>query len=351
MQSVLTPRHTGVSVLPAALTQLSWFAGGAAIGFSVPFVFTSLLDLNNDLYYAIYFSIASGFLALYSAETHLDLRALFGRQWKWSVGLGLAATAFLVWSVLSRETTTPHPGEPYFAFSIAWRGLVYGTVDALLLSAFPMAVAFAVFNRKLDSVIRKLGYGALSMALVLTITAAYHLGYQQFRDDGLAAPETGNTVISLPAVLTTNPLGSLIAHAGMHITADIHAYETDTYLPPQTFVNDGPSDLPTEVQVTNGDTGHAIFLANGGSLIIALVSNPSTGYHWVVDGTLPEQLEQQGDPRFAPAGSTSPVVDAPGTEVFTFTAIQTGTPTLKLAYVRTGEPGPARTFSVVVGVR
>ena len=78
----------------------------------------------------------------------------------------------------------------------------------------------------------------LTLALVLVITATYHLGYEQFREDGIGPPETGNTIISIPALLTTNPLGSVIAHTSMHVAADIHAYETDTYLPPQTEADD-----------------------------------------------------------------------------------------------------------------
>jgi hypothetical protein len=44
----------------------------------------------------------------------------------------------------------------------------------------------------------------------------------------------GNTIISVPSLLTANPVGSIIAHASMHVAADVHAYETDVFLPPQT---------------------------------------------------------------------------------------------------------------------
>jgi hypothetical protein len=74
--------------------------------------------------------------------------------------------------------------------------------------------------------------------MVWIITATYHLGYEQFREDGVAGPETGNTIISLPAIVTANPAGAVVAHAAMHVTAVTHAYETDLYLPPQTFVEE-----------------------------------------------------------------------------------------------------------------
>ena len=81
---------------------------------------------------------------------------------------------------------------------------------------------------------RRLGYFAASLVLVVTITAAYHLGYAQYRPDGLGEPEKGNTLISVPALLTANPAGSVIAHTGMRIASVAHIYETDVRLPPKT---------------------------------------------------------------------------------------------------------------------
>jgi hypothetical protein len=103
----------------------------------------------------------------------------------------------------------------------------------LLLTAFPAAVAFAIMHGRVETALQRAGYAVLTLALVLVITATYHLGYEQYREDGVGQPESGNTIISIPALLTTNPLGSVIAHASMHVAADVHAYETDVFLPPQ----------------------------------------------------------------------------------------------------------------------
>jgi hypothetical protein len=217
-----------------ALRQVAWYATGAIGAFLVPFVFSSELGLNHDLYYLVYFGIAGGFLAAYATTTGIDLRAAFTRSWRLSLGLGVLAAAFVVFNVLNREDSTPHPDGLYFVFSIGWRGLVYGVVDALVLTAFPAAVAYALMSGRIETVARRATYAVLTLALVLVITATYHLGYEQFREDGVGSPEIGNTVISVPALLTANPLGSIIAHASMHVAADVHAYETDLFLPPQT---------------------------------------------------------------------------------------------------------------------
>lgn len=229
-----TFRRGAHALSPTGLQQVTWYGLGALVAFLLPFVFSSTLDLNHDVYYLIYFSGAAAFLAAYATVTQADLRGLFTRNWRWSLALGALAAAFVVFNVLAREDSTPHPDGLYFAFTIAWRGVLYGVIDALLLTAFPTAVAYALMSGKLDTVARRAAFAVLGLALVLVITATYHLGYEQFREDGVGAPEMGNTIISVPSLLTANPVGSIIAHASMHVAADVHAYETDVFLPPQT---------------------------------------------------------------------------------------------------------------------
>jgi hypothetical protein len=42
--------------------------------------------------------------------------------------------------------------------------------------------------------------------------------------------------MSVPMLLTANPIGSVVDHSAMHVSAVIHEYEDDTRLPPQTDV-------------------------------------------------------------------------------------------------------------------
>ncbi|MEO8457834.1 MAG: hypothetical protein ABI559_08485 [Chloroflexota bacterium] len=221
------------SVQSSVRTQSTWFGIGLMLSFLVPYVFTSLTEVHHDIYYALYFSIVAAFLTLYVRETKLDVAALFTRAWKWSLGIGFLSTAFVVFNVYSRDATDG-PGGLYAVFEFGWRGLAYGTVDALLLTAFPGAVALRMLGGRLDGFGRKISYAALAAVLVLSMTAVYHLGYQQFREDGIGGPEIGNTAISMPLFLTANPVGSILTHATMHAAADVHAYETDLFLPPQT---------------------------------------------------------------------------------------------------------------------
>jgi inhibitor of cysteine peptidase len=114
----------------------------------------------------------------------------------------------------------------------------------------------------------------------------------------------------------------------------------------------GGDDYPSEVQLTQADNGATVRLARGGTLLVALPSNPSTGYRWWVaegSGTALELV----DVRYVPPGSTMPVVGAPGTEVLQFRAVAPGVTALVLDYARSFEPGvpAASTFTVSVHVR
>ena len=63
-------------------------------------------------------------------------------------------------------------------------------------------------------------------------TAAYHAGYSEFRSGKIGNPMRGAAIWSGPTLLTLNPLGAPIAHIGLHVSAVIHTYETNTFLPP-----------------------------------------------------------------------------------------------------------------------
>lgn len=214
-------------------TQLRWFAAAAVVGFAIPFVFSSTLELHHDVYLGVYFVAVLALFAAYAAKTGLEVGATVRRNWKLGVGLGLVVGIMLVVNVLG-EDGTPRPDGIYFVFELVWRGGIYGAVDALLLTVLPCLVVLRSLGGTLGTWRRRITYFATSLLLVVTITAVYHLGYSQYRDDGVRAPEIGNTLISLPMLLSTNPIGSVADHAAMHISAAAHEYETDVRLPPAT---------------------------------------------------------------------------------------------------------------------
>jgi hypothetical protein len=211
--------------------QLGWFAAISAIAFAVPYLGTSVLDLNHDVYLIFYVAAILGALAAYARSTQLDVKSHFTRHLGLTALLTVLISAFLIANVLS-EDSTPRPDGLFFVFELVWRGAIYGSVDALLLSALPCLVAYRLFREDLAGATRKAGFTLTSLLLIVTITAVYHLGYEQYRDDGVKAPEIGNVIMSVPMLATLNPLGSMVAHSCMHVAAVAHEYETEIRLPP-----------------------------------------------------------------------------------------------------------------------
>ncbi|MGE0057590.1 MAG: protease inhibitor I42 family protein [Dehalococcoidia bacterium] len=113
----------------------------------------------------------------------------------------------------------------------------------------------------------------------------------------------------------------------------------------------GSSDSGT-VRIDESKDGQTIEMKSGGTLIISLPSNPTTGYGWTVSDPT-GGLEQQGDPAYTPQAGSTAVVGGGGTQVLTFKAGSKGQYKLGLAYVRSFEPNaaPADTFNITVTVK
>lgn len=229
-----TYTHAHAASIPRAVRELGWFALAAAVAFAVPYLGVSVLDLQHDVYYLVYFVITLALLASYVSVEQVDVVEVFRRRWRWSLVIGLVMAAVLAFNVLANSDATARPHGAYFVFELLWRGVGYGTIDALLLTVFPCVVACRILSRHIAGIAGQLRFAALALPLVMIITATYHLGYPQYREDGVKQPETGNALISVPMLATINPVGSLVAHVSLHVAAVTHSYETEVFLPPAT---------------------------------------------------------------------------------------------------------------------
>jgi hypothetical protein len=211
-----------------------WLAAGLALAFALPFVFADLLSIQRDAYYGLYAVAVGVFLASWARLTHQDVRASLTRHWRLTAALAIACGGMLVVVVLG-EPATSRPSGWSFAGALLWRGVVYGAVDGLLLSSFPILATFAAFSATpLRERSRRTvaGIGALALAVSIAFTAVYHLGYPDFRGSKVRKPVTGSVIWSAPTLLTLNPLGAPAAHIALHLAAVTHSYQTTTFLPP-----------------------------------------------------------------------------------------------------------------------
>jgi hypothetical protein len=221
--------------LPAAARrQLTWLAGGLTLGFAVPFVFADTLDLPRDLYYGVYVVSVTLFFFAWARSTEQPLAEMVRRRWALATVLGLAAAGLLSLVVLRTQDATSRPDGLTLVGAVIWRGIVYGAADGLLLSAFPILAVFAVFagTRARQRLGGKIAIGFAALLASLLMTGVYHAGYSDFRSGKVRQPVAGDVVWSAPTLLTLNPIGAPIAHAGMHTAAVLHSYDTDVFLPP-----------------------------------------------------------------------------------------------------------------------
>jgi hypothetical protein len=214
--------------------QLAWLAAGLLVGFTVPFVFADVLQLPRDLYYAVYIAAVLVFFVLWARATGQRLDVMLRRRWRSAVVLGLLFGGVLSVVVLRTEPATSGPEGLALAGAVLWRGVAYGAADGLLLSVFPILAVFAAAE---GSKLRRrrsgtVAVGAAALLASLVMTTVYHLGYSDFRSPLLARPVTADLVWSVPTLVTLNPIGTPITHAALHVTAVLHSYETDVFLPP-----------------------------------------------------------------------------------------------------------------------
>lgn len=226
--------HRGVHAGRMVSSHWTWLAVGFALAFAMPFLLTDVLDLNRDLFYGVYALAVGGLFSGWVRSTGYDLVAAIRRRWLLAVGLGLACAALLAVIVVRTGAATSRPDGLELAAALVWRGVVYGAADALLLSVFPILVVFAAFTGTAVSkrARGKVAIGAVAMIASLALTAVYHAGYNDFRSSKIKKPLTGDLIWSVPTLVTLNPIGAPIAHIGLHVSAVLHSYDTNTFLPP-----------------------------------------------------------------------------------------------------------------------
>lgn len=211
---------------------LAWLVAAALVGFLVAFGGAGLGALPRDRFVLVHAVVTGGFLVAYARWARLKPADLCS-NWPLGLALGALAAAFAVGFVLS-QPASPGPHGLERAWSLLWLGLVYGAVDALLLTVLPVHCVWSMARRR-AWLRRRTGWpaaGALSLAASAAVTAAYHLGFPEFRGPELVPPLIGNTAFALAYLLSASPLAPLAAHVALHVAAVLHAYATSIPLPP-----------------------------------------------------------------------------------------------------------------------
>jgi hypothetical protein len=213
---------------------LLWIPAAALLGFAIAALFADLLHLPRSIYLIPYVGLASLFLSAFLRWTGLSLAELFRHNWIWGVVGALLFGAFVVRNIFSQPASARAAGLP-LAFDLLWSGVVYGLIDALLLSVLPVLATWQAFSVLgwTNHWPGKIAVGALALIASLFVTVCYHLGYPEYRvPGGVVGPTIGNGVMTLGYLLTTNPITAIFSHIAMHVAGVLHGPASVMQLPP-----------------------------------------------------------------------------------------------------------------------
>ncbi len=212
---------------------LMWVLAAAGLGFLVAAILAGWLRLPRPWLLVPYLILAGAFLYAYFRWSGVDLGNEARRYWVWGLVGAVLAGAFLVKNVLS-QPASPRSEGLSLVFDLVWLGVVYGTLDALLLSVMPVFATWRAFSLLgwTTGWPGRVAVGVLALIAGMFVTAAYHLGYPEFRSPQVGGPVFGVGVSSLTYLLTTNPLAAVVSHVAMHIAAVLQGPETTLQLPP-----------------------------------------------------------------------------------------------------------------------
>lgn len=216
---------------PVGVRHLWWIPGAAGVGFLASFAFTDWLRFPATASQLVHVLLVAGLLGLYVQRTGPPVRAILRRRLGPGLALGVVGGLTLAWRVWADPPSTGQTGI-LFVWDLLWRGVIYGTIDGLLLSAFPWLVTWRALGGETASVPKRVGLSLLALGCALGVTSAYHLGYPDFRGPKVGKANLGNAIATLPTLLAASPVASPLAHAILHVAAVVHDPQSDLFLPP-----------------------------------------------------------------------------------------------------------------------
>jgi hypothetical protein len=212
---------------------LLWIASASVLGFAVAAIFAGGLRLRRNLFLLFYVPLAGVLVMGFFRWNRIDVADLFLHNWIRGLVVAAAITFLVVRNVLI-QPSTPRRSGPALVLDILWPGLIYGLVDALLLSVLPvLAVTMALSGAHWTAGgTGQLWSGALAFLASLVVAGIYHLGYPEFRGPSVLGAMVGNGIMTLAYLFAMNPLAAVLPHMIMHVAAILHGRESTYQLPP-----------------------------------------------------------------------------------------------------------------------
>jgi hypothetical protein len=179
-----------------------------------------------------YAALAGLFLIAFVVLGRVGPMKQLSRHWRAGLVVGVVVGIILAYGVRA-QPASPRPSGIVLAGTLAWLGVVYGALDALLLTVVPV---LSVYGSRPREVLRRgtarVQWGGLALLASLVVTGAYHLGFTEFRGPMLVQPLIGNAIVTAAYLITGSPLAAILAHVIMHGAAVFQGMEGTVQLPP-----------------------------------------------------------------------------------------------------------------------
>jgi hypothetical protein len=209
-----------------------WVSLAALAGFASSGIFASWLHWGRNAFVLGYAALAGLFLTAYVLLAGVHPTAQLRRHWRAGLVGGVLAGIILAYGVMT-QPASPRPNGIALIGALVWLGVVYGALDALLLSVVPV---LSVYGSRPPEQLRRwtarVQWGGVALLASLVVTAAYHLGFTEFRGPTLLQPLIGNAVVTAGYLITGSPLAAILAHVIMHGAAVFQGMEGTVQLPP-----------------------------------------------------------------------------------------------------------------------
>jgi hypothetical protein len=232
-KSMLLGEQEKLSMTTSWWAHLAWVLSAAVLGAAIPAVFAGFLRLPRALYLIPYIGLSGAFLFAYARWSRTCWIETVRQHWIWGLLLAIPVGFFAVRTVLW-QPASPRPGGLALALNLLWPGAVYGMIDALFLSVFPVMATWRALRGLgwTEPWSGRIAAGALSLLASLIVIGMYHLGYPEFRGPQVLLIIAGVGVQSLACLLTGSPLPAVVGHVAMHLAAVLHGMESVAQLPP-----------------------------------------------------------------------------------------------------------------------
>jgi hypothetical protein len=212
---------------------LLWTLAAAVLSFSIAMVFAGRLRLPRAIYLIPYVGLVSVFFFLYIRWSGLNIISFLRHNWYWGL-LGAVIVGFFMVRNILEQPASEHAQGIRLAVDIVWLGFVYGAVDGLLLSVFPIITTRAAFATLGWTAhwYGKIGVGALGLVASFVTILIYHLGYPECQSKVVFEIGGGQSLVTATYLLANNPFSAVVSHVAMHIAGVLRGPESVMQLPP-----------------------------------------------------------------------------------------------------------------------